>query len=100
MADDKPFRRLTLRDLITHAEKGTRALADHLNLTALAQISDFRDLSRPVRRRTHYPTLAAVDNALKSLLATASKAQAMADELQEQFEEIRERAKRERVNRL
>jgi len=66
----------------------------------LAQISDFRDLSRPVRRRTHYPTLFSLQNALKTLAASNEAAQKLADDLREQMEEIRDRAQREKVNRV
>jgi hypothetical protein len=99
MAQDKPFRRLTLRELTAHAEKSAHAVIDHLESTLLVQISDFRDLSRPVRRRTHYPALVAVNNALKNLMAVATETQALANELREQLEEIYDRANRERINR-
>jgi hypothetical protein len=100
MALDKPSRRMTLRQLLTHAEKCSRDLIEHLQGTLLLQVSDFRDLSRPVRRRSHYPTLLAVQNALKKLKAANSQIQTIADYLQEQLNEIREHAKRERVNRM
>jgi hypothetical protein len=100
MPPDKPFRRLTLRELTSHAEKCSHTLIDHLQRAVLAEISDFRDLSRPVRRRTHYPTLFAIQNALHKLLATTAEAQKLADMLHEQMEEIKERAKREKLNRV
>jgi hypothetical protein len=100
MAIDRPVRRMTLRQLLTHAEKCSRDLIDHLQATLLQQVSDFRDLSRPVRRRSHYPTMVAVQNALKKLMAAGDEAQALGDYLHVQLEEIGEHAKRERINRL
>jgi C4-dicarboxylate-specific signal transduction histidine kinase len=100
MAVDKPIRRLTLRELTAHAEKSTRALMDQLHSAFQTQLSDFRDLSRPVRRRSHYPTLVAVQNSLKSLLAAGNEAQSLANALHEQLEEIVDRAKREKINRV
>jgi hypothetical protein len=100
MPSDKPFRRLTLRELTSQSEKCSHALIDHLQKAMLTQFSDFRDLSRPVRRRTHYPTLFAVQNALNTLLATNTEAQKLANELYEQLEEIKDRAKREKSNRV
>jgi hypothetical protein len=100
MAIDKSARRMTLRQLLTHSEKCTRDLIEHLNTAVLPQVSDFRDLSRPVRRRSHYPTMVAVQNALKKLIAAGLQAHTLADYLQEQLDLIREHAKRERVNRL
>jgi hypothetical protein len=100
MPSDKPFRRLTLRELTSHAEKCSHVLSDHVRNTVLQQISEFRDLSRPVRRRTHYPTLFAVHNALQNLLATAAETMKLANDLHDQFEEIKDRAQREKLNRV
>jgi hypothetical protein len=100
MAIEKPARRMTLRQLLTHSEKCSRDLIEHLQSTLLQQVSDFRDLSRPVRRRSHYPTMVAVQNALKKLMAAGNEAQTVADYLNEQFDAIREHGKRERVNRM
>jgi hypothetical protein len=100
MAIERPARRMTLRQLLTHAEKCSRDLIEHLQSTLLPQISDFRDLSRPVRRRSHYPTLLALQNALKKITANREEALAISTYLYEQLEEIRQHAKRERVNRM
>jgi hypothetical protein len=100
MAIEKSARRMTLRQLLTHSEKCNRDLIEHLQATLLPQVSDFRDLSRPVRRRSHYPTLVALQNALKKVVAAREEAVALATYLYEQMEEIRQHAKRERVNRM
>ena len=100
MAIERPARRMTLRQLLTHSEKCSRDLIEHLQSTLLPHVSDFRDLTRPVRRRSHYPTLVAVQNALKKIVASREEALAVAAYLCEQLEEIRQHAKRERVNRM
>jgi hypothetical protein len=100
MAIEKSARRMTLRQLLTHSEKCNRDLIEHLQATLLPQVSDFRDLSRPVRRRSHYPTLVALQNALKKVAAAREEAVALANYLHEQMEAIRQHAKRERVNRM
>jgi hypothetical protein len=100
MAIERPARRMTLRQLMTHAEKCTRDLVEHFQTTVLMRVTDFRDLSRPVRRRSHYPTLVAMMNALKKLLEAGTEVNAMAEYLHEQMLDIREHAKRERVNRM
>jgi len=97
---DKPARRLTLRQLLTQAEKHTRDLIEHVQTTLLAKVSDFRELSRPVRRRSHYPTLLALHNALRKLQQATEETGGMADTLQEEMQEIREHARRERINRI
>jgi len=99
MAIERPQRRMTLRQLLTHSEKCVRDLLEHLNTVLLPREQDFRDLSRPIRRRSHYPTLLALHNALEKLHEAGDETQQMADYLLELLEEIREHAKRERINR-
>jgi hypothetical protein len=100
MNASRPARRMTLRQLLTHSEKSARDLIEHVQSSLLAQLSDFRDLSRPVRRRSHYPALIAVQNALRKLNQSAEEALNMGEQLLESLEEIREHAKRERASRL
>jgi hypothetical protein len=91
---------MTLRQLLTLSEKSSRDLIEHVQASLLNQLSDFRDLSRPVRRRSHYPTLVAVQNALRKLSRSCEETLRMGGELLEHLEEIRDRAKRERASRL
>jgi hypothetical protein len=98
--DYKPARRLTLRQLLTQAEKCSRDLIEHFRTTYLSQVSDFRDLSRPVRRRSHYPKMLAMQNALKKLIAAQQEAQEIAEQLHEQMDVIRDHASKERLNRI
>lgn len=97
---DKPIRRMTLRQLLTHAEKSVRDLIELINSAFLSRVSDFRDLSRPVRRRSHYPSVLALHNALRKFKETGEQAQQLAQDLNEHLDAIREHANRERVNRL
>ena len=99
MTTDRPQRRMTLRQLMTHSEKVVRDLIEHLNTVLLPREQDFRDLSRPVRRRSHYPTLMALHNALQKLHGAGEETNQLADYLLELLQEIRDHAKRERVNR-
>ena len=99
MISDKPMRRLPLRDLLTDAEKRTRDLVEHLQTTWLARASDLRDLSRPVRKRSHYPTLQALLNSLHKLQEISVESERLIGVLEHELEEIYEHAKRERFNR-
>jgi hypothetical protein len=99
MAIERPTRRMTLRQQLTHAEKCSRDLIEHFNGTVLPLLSDLRDLSRPIRRRSHYPAMVAVYNAVKKYHDAATETLSDLDHLYEQLQEIREHAKRERVNR-
>src|SRR5437763_899382 len=57
MPGNPNVRRMTLRQLLTASEKCARDLAEQLHTTLLSRAADCRDLSRPVRRRSHYPTV-------------------------------------------
>ena len=92
-------RTLALRQLLTHSEKVVRDLLEHLNTVLMPREQDFRDLSRPIRRRSHYPTLLALHKALQTLHEGGDETQQMADYLLELLEEIREHARRERITR-
>lgn len=100
MALDKPIRRMTLRQILSHAEKCSRDLIEHFQITMITRLSDFRDLSRPIRRRSHYPTMVALSNALRRVQQAAEETSNLADHLWEHLEAIKEHAGRERVNRL
>ena len=99
MPADRPARRLPLRDLITDAEKKTRKMVEHLSTTLLQRAADLHDLSRPLRRKSHYPTLLALQNALQRLLDTSQETDDLVETLIRELEEIRDHAKRERLNR-
>ncbi|MER3416123.1 MAG: hypothetical protein C4297_07950 [Gemmataceae bacterium] len=97
---EKPTKRMTLRELLTHSEKCTRELVEHIQSNVLTAMSDFRDLTRPVRRRSAYPTLLAVRNALQVLEEAVEEMMLLLDHLQEALQEIRHSARRELENRL
>src|SRR6266849_10251574 len=54
MMVERSTRRMTLRQLLTHSEKCTRDLIEHFQGTLLPRVNDFRDLNRPIRRKSHY----------------------------------------------
>jgi C4-dicarboxylate-specific signal transduction histidine kinase len=99
MPADKPYRRLPLRELLTDAGKRARDLSEQVSNHLAARASDLRELSRPVRRRSHYPTLLALVNSMQKLFETQDETDEMADYLMRELDEIREHAKRERINR-
>ncbi len=85
---------------MTDAEKKTRDLIEHLNSTWLLRTSDLFDLSRPVRRKSHYPSLLALQNALQRVLTVSDETDGLIETLLSELEEIAEHAKRERLNRM
>lgn len=92
-------RRLPLRQLLTVTEKSARDLIEYLRSFLGPRLTEFRDVSRPVRRRSSYPTMVAVRNSLKKLQEAADDAKRQSEQLLERLEEIREHARREHVNR-
>ena len=90
---------MTLRQLLTHTEKSTRDLIEHFQSTVLAAVADFRDLSRPIRRKSHFPTLLALMNALNKLQHVSKETQGISDYLLERLQEIREHTKKDRIGR-
>jgi hypothetical protein len=98
-AAEKPFRRLPLRDLLTDAEKRSRDLAEHLHTTWLGRITDLRELSRTVRKRSHFPTLVALLNSYEKLQETQAETDRLLEVLRQELEEIRAHAQREKVAR-
>ena len=99
MVVERPARRMTLRQLLIHAEKCSRDLFEQINATLLPRVADFRDLSRPLRRKSHYPALIALMNSLNKLEQLNIEVQNLVEYLGDQLEEIREHARRERTNR-
>jgi hypothetical protein len=99
MVVERAARRMTLRQLLIHSEKCSRDLIEQLSGTLMPRVSDFRDLSRPVRRKSHFPTLIALLNSLSKLEQANTEIQVLVDYLYEHLEEIREHARRERINR-
>jgi len=99
MVAERPVRRMTLRQLLIHAEKCSRDLIEQINATLIPRVADFRDLSRPIRRKSHYPTLIAVMNSLAKLEQGNTEIQTLVEYLGDQLDEIRDHARRERVNR-
>jgi hypothetical protein len=97
---ERPVRRMTLRQQLTHAEKCSRDVIEHINGNLLPSIADVRDLTRPVRRRSHYPTMVSLSNALNKLQQAGVEITQILEYLHEQLQQIRDHARRERVNRL
>jgi hypothetical protein len=92
-------RRLTLRELITDSQKKSRFLSEDLGVNLIARTDDLHDLSRPVRRKSHYPTLQALHNALERAVAASEETEGLLEALSAQLDEIRDHARRERLSR-
>src|SRR5438093_12162494 len=99
MVLDQSFRRMTLRQLLTLSEKCSRDLQEQLQGTLAPRVAEFRDLSRPVRRRSHYPTLKSMRNALNRLEDAEKEVTALVEYLLEQLNLIQTQARRDAETR-
>jgi hypothetical protein len=96
---DKSLRRLPLRQLLASSDKTARELAELVHTHLMPRVVDFRDLSRPIRRKSHYPTMVAFMNGLRRMNEANDQLQALMSVLQEHLEAIREHANREKLTR-
>jgi hypothetical protein len=99
MISEKSFRRLPLRDLMTDAEKRGRDLVEHFTVSWITRVADLRDLSRPIRKRSHYPTLLALKNSVQKTVETNEETRKLIDYLMQELTEILEHARREYLMR-
>ncbi len=95
MKTDKPLKRMTLRELLSQAEKSTQELGEQIRADLKNYTADLTNLSRPVRRRSSYPTLIALNNALDRCVEANDEISQRGAELIEQLKIIRARVRRE-----
>jgi hypothetical protein len=99
MHSDKPLRRLPLRQLLTNCDKCTRDLLEQVQTHFLARLNDCRELTRPVRRRTHYPTVVSLQNGLRRLKEASDQMNNLATSLLDHLDAVREHGQKEKLQR-
>ena len=100
MPPERTYRRLPLRDLITEAEKRARAhRRTHRHHLARPASPTCATSAGPCRRKSNYPTLLALQNALQRFVQLSRETDELIDHLEQQCNDIRDHAKRERLNR-
>ena len=62
-------------------------------------VSDFRDLTRPVRRKSTYPTMQSFFNGLRRMTEAHDQLCSLLGQLQDHLDAIRDHAQREKLNR-
>jgi hypothetical protein len=96
---EKSLRRLPLRQLLASSDRVARELAELVQTQLLQRIADFRDLSRPVRRKTPFPTMLAFQNGMRRVLDANEQMAAMLAMVQDHLDAIRDHAHREKLSR-
>jgi translation initiation factor 2B subunit (eIF-2B alpha/beta/delta family) len=96
---EKSLRRLPLRQVLAGSERTTRELAEMLESQMLPRVADFRDLTRPVRRKSQYPAMVSLQNGVRRLTEANDHLTALVAQLHEHLDAIRDHAQREKVNR-
>jgi hypothetical protein len=96
---EKPLRRLPLRQVLASSDKVSRELHELVHTHFIQAIGDARDLSRPVRRRSHYPSVLALQNGLRRLQQAFDQVQVQLSSLNEHLDAIRDHAQKERLSR-
>jgi hypothetical protein len=96
---EKPLRRLPLRQLLTSCEKVTRDINEHAGSHFITRVTECRELTRPVRRRTHYPSMNALQNGLRRLREASLRLDELCTQLMDHLDAIREHGQRERLSR-
>ncbi len=99
MSSEKPLRRLPLRQLLASTDKVSRELHELVNTHFTQRIADARDLSRPVRRKSHYPSVMALENGLRRLNDAHEQVQTLLTSLADHLDAIRDHAQREQTAR-
>ncbi len=94
MLTEKSVRRMPLRQLLMHSEKCTRDLIEHLLASLLPYLTEYRELSRPVRRRSSYPSMITMHNALRKAQQASDETRQMIEYLLSRYEDIVEHSKR------
>jgi hypothetical protein len=91
----KPITRMTLQELLTQSQKCARDLGEHFHAGLFNALSDFREVSRPIRKKSQFPTVQALKNSLDKLSEAAEETILLCDLLVELLSETLRRAKAE-----
>ena len=93
---DRPIERMTLRQLMSHSEKLAHGVREHVTTTYFKQLGDLRELARPVRRKSHYPTVTSLKNEIADFEQSMATLSGEMDALQQACQAIHKQIKAER----
>ena len=99
MVIDRPIERMTLRELLSHASKLTHEMMEMANGAHQKRLADLHDLSRTTRRKSQYPSVVSLQNALQHYSESSRELHALIMSLEEHLQAIRDQASRARFER-
>ncbi len=99
MSSDKPLRRLPLRQLLANTDKCARDLVEQVHTNLQQRLAECRDLTRPTRRKSNFPTVMAFQNGMRHLDEAHAQIVTIADLLLDHLEAVREHAQKEKLSR-
>ncbi len=91
--------RMSLRQLLGQAEKLTREVGETALTQYQTKLNEVHDLSRPVRRKSSYPTVVSLLNSVHRLTLTSKDLLKTMALMEEFLGAIRELAQKERAAR-
>jgi hypothetical protein len=80
---------MSLRQVLTHADTCLHDLLEQMRIALLPRLLELRQLSRPVRRHSAYPTPTMLLTTLSKLLEANREAVKLVDVLLQQMQAIR-----------
>ena len=92
--------RMTLRDLLIHTEKMARDITESVHSQLTPKVTEFRDLSRIARKKSQYPTLHTIDNAMHRVEVAAEELQRLLTSVEANVVAIADRIRKERLDRM
>jgi hypothetical protein len=93
---EKPKRRMALQELLVHVEKYSHDFEEYMRVNVQPLLGDLREMSRPKRKQSNYPTVVAVQNLVDNLRATADEVRRMTEVMREWFAQLDEHVQRAR----
>jgi len=97
---EKTPHRMTLRDLLIHTEKMTRDVTESVHTQFTPKVTEFRDLSRTLRKKSQFPTLHTIDNSMHRVEMAIEELRTLMVQIDENATLIADRIKRERLDRM
>jgi len=99
MVAERSLDRLPLRQILSQASRLAHDIAEIANKTFQNRLNDLHELSRPARKKSHFPTVVALQNGVAHYGESSKELLDLLKSLDEHLQAIREQANRARIER-